>query len=901
MIGAHPEPSPGGEAERFARGFAFPLDDFQTRALTALEGGRSVLVAAPTGAGKTVVGEFACHLGLAVGRKCFYTTPIKALSHQKFRDLAERHGSEAVGLLTGDRTINGDAGMVVMTTEVLRNMIYEGSSTLRDLGYVVLDEVHYLADPSRGAVWEEVIIQLPATVQLAALSATVSNAEEFGEWLSEVRAGRTEVIIEERRPVPLRHHYFVNDKIHPTFVSAKKGRQGKGHRERAAQALAGVPNPQVLMLERRAEQRGRGRGRRPPGTRLRWPDRAQVVAELLHRKWLPAILFVFSRNGCEQAVEQMLRSGARLTNADERRRVRDIVDDAVAGIPDEDLVALDFDAWLDLLERGVAAHHAGLVPAFKEAIERAFQSGLLKIVVATETLALGINMPAKSVVIERLEKWDGERHILLTPGQYTQLTGRAGRRGIDPIGHAVVLYQRDIDFRTVSGLVGTRTYPLSSSFSPSYNMAVNLLRRHPLAEAEALLTASFAQFQTDRSLGGLTRRLQELEEGMAGYADHLECDHGDWEGYCSLRRALSALEKREAAARRSEREEAIRERLAALVPGEVVLWPGGPRRGFAAVVGTSLTSRGTVLARVVTEDRRLRRLGPRELDAPPHVVGSVDLPERGAPRQPVYRAQVAEHLRELPDADPDEVPDGGRPGPSEGARQLREDLRRHPCHGCPERDEHERWQYRYDELHHEAQRLEGEVERRAGSLVRQLHRILNVLGELGYVDATPAPTEAGMRLARIYADADLVVAECLRRGVADELDPAELAGFCACFTFESRTDEPPVMPDLPSRRLAEAIGVAEEVAASLRSRERVAGLRPLRDLDPGFVLPALRWARGADLDGSLGPVDMTGGDFVRSMKRVADLAGQLRDAGGPAVAAAAATAVDALRRGIVAT
>jgi ATP-dependent RNA helicase HelY len=899
-------PSVGSEARRFADRLSFALDPFQVRALDALEGGRSVLVAAPTGAGKTVVGEFACALALATGTKAFYTTPIKALSNQKYRDLADEHGAERVGLLTGDRSINGDAPIVVMTTEVLRNMIYEASATLNDLRFVVLDEVHYLADRARGAVWEEVITQLRPTVQLAALSATVSNAEEFGDWLADVREGGCEVVIEERRPVPLRHHYFVNDRIHPTFVSTRQGKKHREHRERAAQALAGVPNPRILQLERQATpRRSRGGHRSGPRMRLRYPSRPQVVEALEERGWLPAIMFVFSRAGCERAADEILAAGIRLTNRDERRRIDAIIDEAVGDIPDEDLEVLGLSTFRDAMIRGVAPHHAGLVPAFKEAAERAFQVGLLRVVIATETLALGINMPAKSVVIERLEKFDGERHVLLTPGEYTQLTGRAGRRGIDPVGHAVVLYQRDLDFRSVAGLVGTRTYPLSSSFAPSYNMAVNLLRRHDLEEAERLLLASFAQFQSDRSVSGLARRLGELDEGIEGYAEHLGCELGDWEGYWELRRAAVEAEREEAERRRSHRDEALRDALAALVPGEVVLWPGGPRRGLAAVVGVSLTKRGTPLARVITEDRRLNRLGPRELDAPPEIVATVELPDSGSPRQPAYRGKVADRLRELPDAitDIDEVGAGDGEGPratsSGDVRILWDRVEADPVHRCRDLDEHVRWQQRTDEVTEEAERLRRRIDRQTGSLVRQLHRILDVLRGLGYVDEVPSPTADGMRLARIYGEVDLLVAEALGEGLADGLDPAELAALCALFTYESRSDEITVPPRYPTPRLDAVVPEILGLADRIRRVEVRAGLRPLRELDPGFVIPTWSWAKGEDLDTAIGYLELTGGDFVRSMKQVADLVGQVRDVGGEEIDLVARQAIDALRRGVL--
>ena len=531
--------------ERFAAGLPFALDGFQREAIDHLVAGRDVLVAAPTGAGKTVVGEFACEDALAGGGTTFYTTPIKALSNQKYRDLCARHGEESVGLLTGDRSINGRAPIVVMTTEILRNMIYEHDEVLDRLRYVVLDEVHYLADRERGAVWEEVIIQLPRHVRLAALSATVSNAEEFGAWLALVR-GDCALVLEERRPVPLQHHYYVNDRIHGTFRSSRGGSTAD-QRAAASQARGGVPNPEVLMLEQRARRRvvdRRGRRVRD-GVRLRWPSREEVAVELARRGWLPAIVFVFSRQGCDDAVAQLRQSGVRLTSDEERSRIAEVVDERLWELPVEDLEVLGLSRWRRSLLDGVAAHHAGLVPLFKEIIESLFQQGLLKLVFATETLALGINMPARSVVIERLEKYDGEGHVLLTPGQYTQLTGRAGRRGIDTIGHAVVLHQRSVDFRQVASLVGTRSYPLHSSFRPSYNMVVNLLRGGSLERAERILRASFAQYETDVEVARDARRLAELEE-VAADADRPEapvCDAGDWAAYWDVRRRLTDEER----------------------------------------------------------------------------------------------------------------------------------------------------------------------------------------------------------------------------------------------------------------------------------------------------------------------------------------------------------------------
>ena len=903
--------------ERFTATLDFAPDPFQEQAINALARGRSVLVAAPTGAGKTVVGEFACHDALERGGKAFYTTPIKALSNQKHRELVQRYGVDRVGLLTGDRSVNGDAPVVVMTTEVLRNMIYEASGTLKGLRHVVLDEVHYLADRSRGAVWEEVIVQLPASVQLASLSATVSNAEQFGSWLDQVRSSAgpggagegCELILEESRPVPLRHHYFVNGRIYDTFRAGRKGGASREHRDRASQALAGVPNPDVVMLERRSQQRNRvsNKGRRQgPAVRLRWPSRPEVVEELAARSWLPAILFVFSRKGCEDAAEQLQRAGVRLTTAAERTEIAALIDTLLADLPASDLEVLGFDAFRARALDGIAAHHAGMVPAFKECVEVLFQRGLLKAIAATETLALGINMPARTVVLERLEKWNGESHVLLTPGEYTQLTGRAGRRGIDRVGHAVVLHQRDLDFRTVAGLVGTRTYPLRSSFEPSYNMAVNLLRRHDLAESEELLGASFAQFEADARVAAKSERLAELDEGIAGYSRHLTCEHGDWAGYWALRREVSRREKEEARQRRDAVDRALREGIAGLEPGDVLHLPWAGRRGLVAVVGVHLTRKGTPIAQVVTDERALSKVGPRELDRIPEPVERIRLPGRGNPRQQDYRKDIAGRLRALdppwvdPDAAPPPLQQQVRTGPSEEVVSLREQLRAHPCHRCPDRTEHERWQHRADELLDQAAILRTEVTRATGSLVRQLHRILAVLTELDYVDEVPQPTEHGLRLAGIYSEVDLLVAEALRRGILDDLDAEELAGIAGLLLYEPRGGEPTEHAVLPTFALEEAAEAIFDLAEELRGRERAAGLRTtLRELDAGFAAPAYRWAAGADLEVALGSLAITGGDFVRMIKQVADLTGQLRSVGHEPVQARAHAAVQALRRGIV--
>ena len=509
-----------GELADFTGQLPFQLDDFQQRACQALEDGHGVLVCAPTGAGKTVVGEFAVHLALAAGRKCFYTTPIKALSNQKHTDLVRRYGPDRIGLLTGDQSINGDAPVVVMTTEVLRNMLYADSSTLHGLSYVVMDEVHFLADRMRGAVWEEVILHLPEDVRLVSLSATVSNAEEFGGWIQTVR-GDTTVVVDEHRPVPLWQHVMVGKRLFDLF-DYRSGEAAKNGREL-------LVDPELLRhiahrreADRLADWRPRGRGgHRGRPSIYRTPSRPDVVEMLDHEALLPAITFIFSRAGCDAAVKQCLRSSLRLTTDDERARIAEVVDRRCADLSDSDLVVLGYHEWREGLLRGLAAHHAGMLPVFRHTVEELFTEGLVKAVFATETLALGINMPARTVVLERLVKFDGEQHVQLTPGEYTQLTGRAGRRGIDVEGHAVVLWSPDVEPAEVAGLASTRTFPLRSSFAPSYNMTINLVNQMGPTQAHELLERSFAQYQADRSVVGLVRAIERGERMLDEIAAEL--------------------------------------------------------------------------------------------------------------------------------------------------------------------------------------------------------------------------------------------------------------------------------------------------------------------------------------------------------------------------------------------
>ncbi len=748
--------------EAFKKGYDFPFDDFQIEACHAIESGKGVLVAAPTGAGKTIVGEFAAHLAIKTGAKCFYTTPIKALSNQKFQELTGVYGEENVGLLTGDSSINGEASIVVMTTEVLRNMIYAESQTLSSLGFVVMDEVHYLADKFRGAVWEEILIHLPERIQVISLSATVSNAEEFGEWLNTIR-GETTVVVSEIRPVPLYQHVLMGNRLLDLFVDD------------------GRVNPEILRLEKESHRNIRTSNQRNWSNsdgrsyRQKQISKPEIIEKLESQGYLPAIFFVFSRVGCDASVRACISANLKMTNSEERAEIKEVIAAKTAELPEEDYAVLDFYNWCDALERGIAAHHAGLLPMFKETIEELFQRGLIRCVFATETLALGINMPARTVVLEKLTKWNGETHAAITPGEYTQLTGRAGRRGIDIEGNAVVLWNETIDSGTAAGLASTRTYPLRSSFSPTYNMSANLISRFNRELARTSLAASFAQFQADRAVVGLTKQIGKSDKLIAQYVQESECHLGNFKNYMSYRVEIKAIERE-----------------------------------------------------VVAQGRN-------------------------------YRGNRKEFLKNSEDR----------------ITSLRKDMKSDPCHQCPEREAHARIAEKGERLQRENLGLIKRIEDRTNVIPKTFDRIISVLTELEYIK-NDALTENGKILTKIYAETDLLISEILRKGILNDLPAAELVALLSTCVFENR-GEKSNSPRIP-KSLNEPLEKLVKTWGELTILEGNFNLSTQREPDLDFIWQSYRWASGHSLTSILRDSEVTVGDFVRVMRQLIDLLGQLLNA-----------------------
>ena len=906
---------PSGQLASFAGQLPFALDDFQQRACQALEYGHGVLVCAPTGAGKTVVGEFAVHLALAAGRKCFYTTPIKALSNQKHNDLVTRYGPERIGLLTGDQSINGDADIVVMTTEVLRNMLYANSPALYGLSHVVMDEVHFLADRMRGAVWEEVILHLPDEVRVVSLSATVSNAEEFGGWIQTVR-GDTTVVVDEHRPVPLWQHVMVGKRLFDLFDNRASGAAKSGRDL--------LVDPELLRhiahrreADRLADWQPRGRGRSRPSI-YRPPSRPDVISALDREGLLPAITFIFSRAGCDAAVKQCLRSSLRLTSDEERARIAGVIDRRTAELNEADLVVLDYHEWREGLLRGLAAHHAGMLPIFRHTVEELFTAGLVKAVFATETLALGINMPARTVLLEKLVKFNGEQHMPLTPGEYTQLTGRAGRRGIDVEGHAVVLWHPDVDPAEVAGLASTRTFPLRSSFAPTYNMTINLVNQMGPTQAHKLLESSFAQYQADRSVVGLVRAVERGERILDEIAGELGGHDAPILDYVRLRLQISERERAQSRASRLQRRRAANDALAALRRGDIITITHGRRGGLAVVLESDRDS-DDPRPLVLTEHRWAGRISSADYSGASEPLGSMPLPKRVEHRNPRMRRDLASALRsasaglDVPSAK------GKRSGPPKERdvdpelAGLRYELNRHPAHGMAEREAKARLAERYLRIERDNEQIRQKIAAATNSLARTFDRIVVLLTERGFIDANdgdPRVTDDGRLLARIYSESDLLVAECLRSGTWEGLDAAELAAVVSSVLYESRGDAPgaPDGTEVPTGKLRRGLNQTRRLWTELRADEQRHRIAQSREPEDGFVPVIYRWATTGDLTTALAASEASGtgtplsaGDFVRWCRQVLDLLDQVRNAAPTAtLRATAKRAINHIRRGVVA-
>ena len=733
--------------------------------------------------------------------------------------------------MTGDTVVNADAPLVVMTTEVLRNMIYASSPALADLRTVVLDEVHFLQDAYRGPVWEEVIIQAPPDARLVCLSATASNAGELAEWITAVRT-TTEAVVETERPVELVSHFVVGD----------RNRGGLRSFPPAARDRA---NPDIVRLVAASHRRG-GHSKR---SRLYRPRRLEMLDLLEEADHLPSIWFVFSRQGCDDAAKHLVASGVRLSTAPDADRIAAIAEEAIGELDESERTALGFDTWVEIWKAGVAAHHAGLVPAFKECVERCFNAGLIKVVFATETLALGINMPARSVVIESLSRFKGEGHVALTPGDYAQLTGRAGRRGIDERGHAYTQWSRFVEVERLAALVTSTDFELRSAFRPTYNMVANLVAARGLSGAEHLVRQSFAQFQQTKQTERLRARL-------------------------SRERARLTPESPEDAAEAPIDEADMRAALAALSPGDLIEDPAHRNRRLA-VVSVAERRNGVVRVRTVSSAGAVQTLDGTTIVDPPAPIGSIELPEPYRPNHRGFQREVAKRARAVHLSARPARPAKRQPTAAQAARRSSRAAR-------------------------EVRSLEEQLAHQSDELGHRLSSTMAVLTELGHF-VGEQPTAGGELLARIYHESDVLITEALVAGVLDNLDEAQIAATVCTITYEHRSPEPQPRPWYPDATVRRAVGTLDDITRRINSIEARHALAATRSPDPTFVPFVHGWVLGVPLDDLLADSEVAAGDFVRILRQLIDLLRQIAKVGpSSTVRAAARSASRRCDRGLVA-
>ncbi|MBD1919597.1 RNA helicase [Microcoleus sp. FACHB-831] len=846
--------------------FPFELDDFQSRAIAALDAGRSVVVCAPTGSGKTLIGEYAIYRALKRGGRVFYTTPLKALSNQKFRDFRDRFGVNLVGLLTGDNSINREAPILVMTTEIFRNMLYgtpigEVGTSLVGVEAVVLDECHYMNDRQRGTVWEESIIYCPADIQLLALSATVANSDQLTDWLNRVH-GATELIYSDFRPVPLNFHFCNPKGLFPLLDDNQK-----------------KINPRLVGTKRRkqAEQGSRQREESP--------SLGFVVSALWERDMLPAIYFIFSRRGCDKAVEEM--GDLILVNRGEREVLKQRIEEFLAKNPDA-----GSPGRVQALLRGIASHHAGILPAWKGLVEELFQMGLVKVVFATETLAAGINMPARTTVISSLSKRTDDGHRLLKASEFLQMAGRAGRRGMDTVGHVVTLQTPFEGAKEAAYLATSQADPLVSQFTPSYGMVLNLLQTHTLEEARDLIERSFAQYLAtlylkpqEQAIADLTAEVEQIEADLAVIDPKQVASYEKLLGRLKEeRRLLKMLVDDAEEVRTSETAKALNlaspgtvlhlkgKHVPVSSPLPAVLIGKVPGRGQAPyliclaqdnrwyvvttvdVVGCSLEDRLPVPTKALPippDELNLTKVGDRKRGDPSTAEFAASIPASYSPvtEEPevMEQFQHVEAVKALLDTHP--MRQWGNP-----TTLLKRNAKRLTlCQEIAERkaELREIWAHHWQEF------LD----------------LIEILQRMGALDGLK-PTRLGEAAAAIRGDNELWLGMALMSGELDDLDPHHLGAACAALLTETPRPDSWTRYEL-SPRVYEGLGGLRPLRRSLFQMQRRYRVALPVWSEASLVSLVEQWALGVEWPELCRNTSLDEGDVVRILRRTVDFLSQI--------------------------
>lgn len=852
--------------------FPFSLDGFQLEAIDALDQGHSVVVSAPTGSGKTLVGEYAIHRALAHGRRVFYTTPLKALSNQKLRDFREQFGADRVGLMTGDITANREAAVVVMTTEIFRNMLYAeidhpDDDPLADVETVVLDECHYMNDSQRGTVWEESIIHCPSVIQLVALSATVANAGQLTDWIEQVH-GPTQLVLSDHRPVPLAFSFCSAKGLHPLLNEAGTGLH---------------PNAKVWRPPKSTRRKG-DRSPRPPQPEA--PPMGFVVNQLAERDMLPAIYFIFSRRGCDKGVRDL--GGASLVTPAEQARLRERVDAFVAANPEAVR-----DGHLEPLLRGVAAHHAGVLPAWKELIEELFQQGLIKVVFATETLAAGINMPARTTVISALSKRTESGHRGLMASEFLQMAGRAGRRGLDTQGYVVTVQSRFEGVREAGQLAMAPADPLVSQFTPSYGMVLNLLQRYDLAKARELVERSFGRYLATLDLADDQARIAELREQLELIGE--TATDVPWEAFEAYEKQRGRLreERRLLRILQQQAEETLAHELTLALqfasPGTLVSLKAPALRGRVcpAVIVDKIDGPGQFPLLLCLTDENLWVLLPCRSVVSLHAelsclqVGGFAGPDLSQPGEhrhgDDHSAGLAMAVGSLARRHDMHTPQYDLAGEVQQqarlVQELETELEADPAHRWGDRRQLKKQRRRMEELEEEIAERQRLLHHRANRHWQTFLSLIEILRHFGCLDDLE-PTEIGRTVAALRGDNELWLGLVLMSGHCDELSPGDLAAVLEAVSTEvSRPDLWTAYPPPPA---------AEEALHDLRGlRRELVRLQERHEVvvpvwwEPDLMGLVKAWADGTSWTDLIAATSLDEGDVVRLLRRTVDLLAQL--------------------------
>lgn len=903
LLDAHPSDAAiEAQIDQFSALYPFPLDQFQRHAIDTLIRDASVMVAAPTGTGKTIVAEFGVYKAFQRTGRVLFTTPIKALSNQKFRDLRQVYGNE-VGLLTGDVSENRDARIVVMTTEVLRNMLLQTPWDLDDVDTVIFDEIHFLADPERGTTWEEAIILCPEQVQLICLSATVSNAGEIAAWISRTHRP-IRLITHLERAVPLALYYYVNANLQ--MVVDHHGDQIRDFPRTGGEARRQVGR---CTARRRKDELD------TPGMDEPLPH--EIIDALVAGDMLPAIYFLFSRNDCQVFAERLAMMRPDLVTPLQKRAIDATLAVYLDSLRPEDRELEQVKLIVALAQKGIGFHHAGLLPVLKQLVEVLFSRGLMEVVFATDTLALGVNMPARTVVIGRMSKWDGRRRRVLIPNEFQQMAGRAGRRGMDAFGHVVVPYSPWLPFREMLDVATGPLEPVRSAFAVRYNTVLNLWDPPEGDRVRQMLERSLSQFQTNQRIRQLEDDVIEIGGDIVGIPKGclIGLDGGDelLEDYRLLIGTLTTTEQK---LRRIEEEQA--RTLSAL---EASPWPEPGRQalrkvmrsaspgfvlhdrlhGWGVYLGKAETGIGTFAfdrkITVVPEYRQIDYVSDGNyVELPEKIRNQLTLgtmPEKVTIKD---AKEIATQLRSLELPELEAMRDEHRLRESDriateialSAKVLEEacDQRQalistrdqHPCHRCPVRKEHRNHLHRIDRLEQERALLESILEReqdaedaRIRGVIRGIREVMDRFGYMhrGY------PTAKADMLASVFDNDGLILCELVDRGLLNALAPSDLAEVFSWFSFD-RDFRYGNRLTLPNHLLALRKRI-EDIEHTILGEERDHGLYISEGHNSTFYGAARAWSNGQSMIQITESIELSEGDLVLTFNKTIDLLRQVRE------------------------